>query len=141
MVTLAKSHAATQGGTGGGAWGLCSRRRLLNCSTGDGLIKSQQAHTDLQHCSRSGSIWKAKTKHVPFRNKTRLNSSLPFSFKMQVYRVVSGRSKDPCPLPPRAEPGTDRIVAVLESSALALQTPAFHCLFRLFSCSPSPKHL
>jgi len=67
-------------------------------------------------------------RHVPFRSKTRLNSSLPFSFKLQVYKAVSGRSRDPCPPPPRAKPGADRTVAVLESSALPLQTLAFHCL-------------
>lgn len=69
------------------------------CSTEDGLIKSQQAHRSPAN-SRSGFIWKAKTKHIPFRSKTRLNPSLPFSFKIQVYRVVSGRSKAPCPPPP-----------------------------------------
>lgn len=61
---------------------------------------SPSKHTDLQRYSRSGSIWKAKTKHIPLRNKRRLNPSLPFSFKIQVYRVASGRSKAPCPPPP-----------------------------------------
>lgn len=61
---------------------------------------SPSKHTDLQQHSRNGSVWKAKTKHIPFRSKTRLNPSIPFSFKIQIYRVVSGRSKAPCPPPP-----------------------------------------
>lgn len=86
---------------------------------------SPSKHTDLQQYPRSGSIWKAKTKHIPFRNKTRLNPSLPFSFKIQVYRVVSGRSKSPCPPPlPKAKPGAERTATAPESFASALWT--FH---------------
>lgn len=99
-------------------------------------------HTDFQQHSRSRSIWKAKTKHISLRSKRRLNPSPPFSFKIQVYRVVSGRSKAPCPPPPaqgQARSRQDSCSArKLCFNSVDISPP--HKL-RLFSYSPSPECL
>lgn len=98
MGTPAKRHSKVRGHR----WRHCES--LLQAWTAPLKMDSSSPskHTDLQQHSRIGSIWKAKTKHRPFRSKMRLNPSLPFSFKIQVYRVVSGSSKAPYP-PPLAQ--------------------------------------
>lgn len=131
-VTLAQSHAA---------WRCLSSLLLpLNCSSGDGPIESQQAHSSpapLQEWIRLESQHKT---HIPLRNITRVNPSLPVSVKMQVYRVLSAGQKILVPAQGQARSREDSSSAgefCFSSADTCISLP----LFRLFSCSPPSKNL